>query len=111
LAQTLPEKLDGLRRRPVRPAISVVAAWCDQAVVLRCGVPRPAGLTTTSQLFVVNDVDWFSEQSPGRQVFTAVGRVAEVEVSIPKEHDPLVGPLVDLAPAITAADPKLAKLF
>lgn len=111
MARALPEKLDDLARRPVSPATPFVAAWGDPAVVLRCGVPRPGSLTTTSDLLAVNEVGWFAEQAPGRRVFTAVDRVAEVEVSIPVEHDPAVGPLVDLAPAITTADPKRSKLF
>jgi hypothetical protein len=41
------------------------------------------------------------------RIWTAVGRRANVEMRIPKQHDPPQGPLVDIAAAITAHDPKL----
>jgi hypothetical protein len=107
LGGRLPTKVDSLARRSVVPSTQLVAAWGDPAVILRCGVPRPTALIATSQLIGANDVDWFAEETPQHRIFTTFGRAAYVEVSIPTQHDPAVGPLVDLAAAISAADPLL----
>ncbi|MGQ0467220.1 MAG: DUF3515 domain-containing protein [Sporichthyaceae bacterium] len=105
LLEALPEKVDDLARRGVdSPATS--AAWGkDVVVVLRCGVGTPKGLTRTSQLAGANDVDWFPEQLQGARRFTTVGRVVNVELVIPEAHEPQVGPLVDVAAAVTSANP------
>jgi hypothetical protein len=108
LVPALPTKVDDLSWRPVKPAGVAAAAWGkDQVVVLRCGVPTPGGLTATSFLNTVNEVDWFMVEQPDARLFTTVGRVANVELTIPVAHDPAVGPLVDVAAAIDATDPRL----
>jgi hypothetical protein len=107
LAAALPAKVDDLKRRRTAPAGSTVAAWGDPAVVLRCGVGLPAGLTATSQLSGVNDVEWYVDEQPTQRVWTTFARAAEVEVTIPDTHDPAVGPIVDLAAAIKVTDPKV----
>ncbi|MGQ0631699.1 MAG: DUF3515 domain-containing protein [Sporichthyaceae bacterium] len=102
LATQLPERIDGDARREVEPASPTTAAWGEPAVIMRCGVPRPAALVATSFLNTVNGVDWFLEELPGVRRFTTAGRALFVEVSVPFEHDPVIGPLVDLAAAVTA---------
>jgi Protein of unknown function (DUF3515) len=97
LGAALPGRLDGLDRRRTKPASPLTAAWGDPPVVLRCGVPRPAALRATSQLVVVNDVDWFPEERDEGYVFTTSGRVANIEVTVPAEHRPEADVLVDLA--------------
>lgn len=109
LVSDLPGNVDDLERRAVEPTSDRVAAWGeDPAVVLRCGVARPIELTQTSQLVGVNDVDWFPLERLGKRVFTTVGRVANVELTIPLEHEPAVGPLVDLAATMERNNPKIA---
>jgi hypothetical protein len=105
LHAALPAVLDGLRRRTTTPASDLTRAWGSPAVVLRCGVPTPDGLRPTSQLFTANGVDWFPVEGTRTWTFTTTGRVALVEVVVPKDHDPAVGPLVDLARPVSDAIP------
>jgi hypothetical protein len=73
---------------------------------MRCGVERPKALKATSQLNTVNGIDWLVEERDGGHVFTTVARAAYVEVTVPAAHDPQVGPLVDLAPAMLFVPPR-----
>lgn len=77
-------------------------------MVLRCGVARPAGLTATSQVLEVDEVEWFLTERPGAYVFTTVGRRTYVELRVPLStpRDQATAPLVDLAPAIRSAVPR-----
>jgi hypothetical protein len=108
LASQLPNKVDDLHRRRTTPLAAGVAAWGDPPVILRCGVGLPAGLTATSVLSTVDDVDWFTDEQATRRVWTTFSRAANVEVSVPNSHSPGVGPVVDLAAAIKATDPTVA---
>ncbi|MGQ0844529.1 MAG: DUF3515 family protein [Sporichthyaceae bacterium] len=107
LVAALPEKVDDLNRRSVSPPANVAAWGTDVVVVLRCGVGQPKALTQTSQLTSVNEVDWFPEERPDALVFTTVGRGANVELTIPRAHDPQIGPVVDVAAAMQRANPSL----
>jgi hypothetical protein len=107
LAAALPAKVDDLHRRRTDPVATTAAAWGNPPVVLRCGVGLPPGLTATSQLSGVNEVDWYVDEQPTQRVWTTFARAADVEVTIPDSHDPAVGPIVDLAAAIKATDPKV----
>ncbi|MGH8867564.1 MAG: DUF3515 domain-containing protein [Actinomycetes bacterium] len=98
LIRSLPQELDGERQRDTKPASEYTAAWGDPPVVLRCGVPRPAGLQPTSTLFSVNRVDWFPvEHDDGSATFTTTDRVADVELAVPEDQQPGANYLVDLA--------------
>ncbi len=101
----LPDPLGGRPRRDTTPASTLTAAWGDPAVVLRCGVARPSALTLTAELFRANGVSWFPEQVPGGWRFTATGRQAYVEVTVPGTQQQGSATLVDLAPAVSNADP------
>jgi hypothetical protein len=88
LAARLPATLRDLAGRPVRPAAAGPRAWGDPAVVLRCGVPKPAGYSLTAKnLFGINGVTWYVRQEKGLSVFTAVDRGVYVEVSVPAAYD------------------------
>jgi uncharacterized protein DUF3515 len=107
LARRLPARMGGQRRRAVRPPSPLTAAWGDPAITLRCGVPRPATLTPTTELTVVNGVAWFP-QPPGAAtptLFTAVGRDAYVELAIPASYAPAGPILVAVSNAIAPAVP------
>jgi Protein of unknown function (DUF3515) len=106
LVQALPSKVDDLPRRRVAPADGTTAAWGNPPVVLRCGVGKPAGLTMTSMLAGVNGLYWFIEEHPDVRIWTTNGLRANVEMRIPIRHDPPQGPMVDVAAAISATDPK-----
>jgi len=95
--------LDGERRKVSPGGLS--AAWGSPAIILRCGVDRPAGLTAASECFEVNRVGWFSEQADGGYLFTTIGRSAFVELAVPTDYVPEVNALVDVAATVTAHDP------
>jgi len=108
LHAALPPVLDGLAHRATSPTSELTEAWGNPAVILRCGVPTPSELSPTSQLFTANGVDWLPIEGERTWTFTTTGRLALVEVTVPKDHDPAVGPLVDLAPAVSEALPTLS---
>ncbi|CAN5573389.1 hypothetical protein BH24ACT13_BH24ACT13_14520 [soil metagenome] len=107
LAQRLPDTVDGLERRDVEPRTVTAAAWGEPPVVLRCGMPPPTGLHPTSELFVVNGIDWFAEDLSAGVRFTTTDRVANVTVTVPAAHAPEADVLVDLAGPVAAAVPPL----
>ena len=80
-------------------------AWGDPPIVLRCGVATPTGLTSTSQLTLVDGIAWFAETNGERTIFTATDQSPLVEVSVPRAYAPEAGVLVELGAAISAANP------
>lgn len=108
LRNALPDELAGRDRRDTQPSSNRTAAWgSPDAVTLRCGVARPAGLTETSQVTEVEGVDWFLVERPAAYVFTTVGRTTHVEVRVPRStpRAEATAALVDLADALTSAVP------
>ena len=107
LHRELTGDLGGLDRRDTEPASGRTAAWGDPPLVLRCGVPRPAGLAADSELIEVNGVAWYLSEGTRPYVFTTVGSGTYVEVRVPRStpRTEATGPLVDLAPAVQAAFP------
>ncbi|MFL6054947.1 MAG: DUF3515 domain-containing protein [Actinoallomurus sp.] len=106
LHDRLPQRLHGLKRRATTPHSDLVTAWGSPAIVVRCGVPRPAGLRLTSQLAVLNGVSWLPVPPDRPVTFTAVGRHAYVEVTVPPKYNPpgdvlneLTGPIKATIPA------------
>jgi hypothetical protein len=107
----LPEKLHGQSRRTTAPASPLVKAWGSPAIAVRCGVGRPASLLPTSELVTVDGIPWFAEPTDRPVTFTAVGRKAYVEVTVPAaytEHSPAGDVLLELTDAIKAAIPEKA---
>ena len=102
LYDALPGELDGHDRRETAPPSQRTAAWGDPPLRLRCGVGRPAELTRTAELLVVDGVDWFLVERSSAYEFTTVGRQAYVELSVPRAtpRARATAPLVDLAAAI-----------
>ncbi len=107
LADDLPDALDDRDRRDTSPESPLTAAWGDPAVVLRCGVDTPEGLTATSEILEVNDVEWFLTESRSAYTFTTVGRAANVEVAVPTEvpRSAATASLTYLAEPLRAAVP------
>ena len=82
------------------------AAWGDPAILLRCGVGRPASFDELSSCQITNDVAWYipEEQIVGGPVdivMTTIGRSVDVEVRLPAEYFPPANAMVDLADAVT----------
>jgi hypothetical protein len=106
LVKALPDHVSDQPERETRGS-ALGAAWGDPAIVLRCGVGKPAGYDKFAGCQTANGVDWFvpekmvNDQSAD-VVLTTIGRTPAVEVRLPAEYRPPVAALVDVAPAIKA---------
>jgi hypothetical protein len=88
LMSALPLELAGERSRPVTSNSPFAYAWGDPAVVLVCGVDRPAGFVATSGLIQIDAVQWYVDDSDADTVvWTAVDRSVYVQLSIPSSLD------------------------
>jgi hypothetical protein len=106
LVDRLPTHLDGHRSRVVEPASPLTHAWGSPPIVLRCGVGRPSGYSSTSvQTADVDGVLWFQQVDPSVVRWTAVRRNANIEVAVPTSYDAQGGFLVELGAAIRATIP------
>ena len=104
----LPLRLAGqdLRRTESTPASASIVAWGDPAIVLRCGVGRPAGLRPGSSRFVVgvNGVQFLPDKQADGTRFTVVDRAVYLDVTVPSSYpQPPLGPIAD---AITTVLPE-----
>ena len=105
LHDRLPAKVHDQSRRATRPESGLTMAWGSPAIALRCGVPRPAAMRQASELVTVNGISWFPQPQNRPVTFTAVGRLAYVEVTVPASYAPQGDVLVELTAAIKAALP------
>jgi len=106
LVNYLPAKLDGQHSRVVRPRSPLVHAWGSPPIVLRCGVPRPAGYDPASpQTASVNGVVWFQQVEPNDVRWTAIRRTADVELLVPRHYEAQGGFLVELAGSLKRSLP------
>jgi hypothetical protein len=106
LPVTLTTSDGDLHSRPALSTWTYVVAWGEPPIVLRCGVPRPAGLVAgaASQLFSVNGekgVYWLPVRGKSSTVWTTVDRAAYVEVTVPNHYTQ--PPLGQIADAVAAA--------
>jgi hypothetical protein len=101
----LPLTLQGMNARPARSSWAYVVAWGDPAVVLVCGVPRPAALTpgSSAQTIGVDGVFWLPVQQHDVTVWTAIDRAVYVQVAVPRSYPQ--PPLAPIADAVAAALP------
>jgi len=109
LDKVLPRKVDGLDRNDPQPRSALTAGWGSPAIILRCGVARPAEMDDPEADGLEADgVGWLLQKlDDGSFRFTTTLRAAYVEVSLPKAHTgDGVAPLVDLAPAVKKAIPE-----
>jgi hypothetical protein len=90
----------------VEPASPLTHAWGDPPIVLRCGVPVPAGYSEASvQTADVDGVQWFQQVSPTIVRWTAVRHGANIELSVPTSYAAQGGLLVELGAAIRPSIP------
>jgi hypothetical protein len=110
LLQALPVQLDGLPSRPALSSSPYVVAWGEPAVVLRCGVPRPAGLVPGSSALLpgIDGVFYWHEQKSGKDVYTSVDRAVYVEVSVPTHY--ASAPMPAVSDAIAKALPAVCEV-
>ncbi|WP_324273939.1 DUF3515 domain-containing protein [Blastococcus brunescens] len=100
LMGTLPLELAGEPSRRVDSDTPYAYAWGDPAIVLVCGVDRPAGFVAGVSAIQINGVQWYVDTSdPDATVWTTVDRPVYVEITLP--------PAVDSAP-VTALTPQIA---
>ena len=111
LVTALPDSLADQPRRTVEASHGPAAAWGDPPIVLRCGVPVPAGWDPRyGSCQGVNGVFWFipEDQITGQPVdvvMTTVDRAENVEVQVPAEYFPPAAAMAGLADAIKRTVP------
>ncbi|HEV7191661.1 MAG TPA: DUF3515 domain-containing protein [Jatrophihabitantaceae bacterium] len=112
LLGVLPLSLNGLAVRPALSTWTYVVAWGDPAIVLRCGVPRPAALTpgSSAQTIGIDGVYWLPAQQKKQTVWTVIDRAAYIEVTVPSSYaqPPLAvisDALASVLPAVCVVDP------
>jgi hypothetical protein len=117
LNNLLPQRLviagqAALTPRVVSPVTPLVHAWGNPAVVLSCGVPKPAGYSArSSELTAVNGVRWFEQISPDVVTWTAIradassGDTVYLRLVVPSSYQGQGGFLVDLTEPVKTALP------
>ena len=101
LVNYLPAILDGQRSRVVEPKSPLVHAWGSPPIVLRCGVPQPAGYDPGSpQTASVNGVIWFQDIGRTSVTWTAIRHDADAELIVPMSYEAQGGFLVELSKAL-----------
>jgi hypothetical protein len=122
LTGALPDQMGDYRRAPVvAPAPPGAAAWQatpdGEAVILRCGVERPAEFVVGSPIQVVDDVQWFrvgdDAAGDGRSTWFAVDRPVYVALTLPAGSGPTpiqdVSRLIGKSLPVKAIDPAPAR--
>ncbi|WP_020661826.1 DUF3515 domain-containing protein [Amycolatopsis benzoatilytica] len=91
-------------RTLAEPAPPSTVAWGEpDPVVLRCGLERPPELTPSSQLRMVNKVQWLVVEQGGSATWYAVDRAVYVALTVPGNTG--TGPLQAISDAISAKLP------
>ncbi len=121
LIDALPEQLGDYRRATAAdPAPPGAAAWRatpdSEAVILRCGVERPAEFVLGSPLQVVDEVSWFrvgeagagdnTGAEQGRSTWFAVDRPVYVALTLPEGSGPT--PIQEISQLIAKSLPAKA---
>lgn len=104
LMSSLPVELAGEASRRVQSDSPYAYAWGDPAIVLVCGVDRPAGYVAGVSAIQINGVQWFVDtEDPDTTVWTTVDRPVYVQISLPASVDS--APVTALTPQIAQALP------
>jgi uncharacterized protein DUF3515 len=108
LVDALPPQLDDYRRAPAaEPAPAGAAAWQaapdGEAVVLRCGLDRPAEFVVGSPIQVVDAVQWFEVADQGRSTWFAVDRPVYIALTLPQGSGPT--PIQEISDVIAKSLP------
>jgi hypothetical protein len=104
LVDALPGSVSEQSRRATK-GNPLGAAWGDPAIVLRCGVGKPADYDPLVGCQTANGLDWFVpkkaiDDQGADIVMTTIGRRPAVEVRLPATYRPPVAAMVDLGNAI-----------
>jgi len=104
LMSRLPLELTGEASRRVRSDTPYAYAWGDPPIVLRCGVPTPAGFVPGVGLIQINGVQFYVDTSDrAATVWTTVDRPVGVEVRVPANVDS--APVTELTGVIATSLP------
>ena len=109
LVRALPQSIaDQKRQKVATGAQGYAAAWGDPPIVLRCGVPKPKGLTRFASCQQVNGVGWFVpprqvNRGPGPIDLTTIGFQPRVAVHLPADYWPPAAAMADLAASVKAS--------
>ena len=104
LMKALPLELTQQPSRRVKSETPYAYAWGDPAIVLICGVDRPAGYTVGASAIQINGVQWYVDTAdPESTVWTTVDRPVYVQITLPADVDS--APVTALTPQIAAALP------
>jgi hypothetical protein len=108
LADALPQQLGDYRRAPAaEPAPAGAAAWQatpdGEAVILRCGLDRPAEFVVGSPIQVVDAVQWFEVADQGRTSWFVVDRPVYVALTLPQGSGPT--PIQEISEVIAKSLP------
>ena len=95
LLNALPQRLGDYQRAPAaEPAPAGAAAWergaDSEAVIMRCGLDRPADFVVGSPIQVVDEVQWFqvADEPLGRSTWFTVDRPVYVALTLPPGSGP-----------------------
>ena len=107
LHEELPDTVTGLERTDPSPDSDLTAGWGDGAIVLRCGVPRPARMDDSqSEAVEADGVNWLLEQPDDTGPrFTTTYRKAYVEVTLGAEYAHDITPLSAFAEPVKKTVP------
>jgi len=96
LPVAIPTSNGSISGRPADSSSPYVVAWGNPAIVLRCGVPRPAELhvNSSAQVIAIDGVNFFTKTVGKATVFTSIDRAAYIEVTVPTSYTQApIGPL------------------
>lgn len=79
---------------------SVVAAWGDPVIVLKCGVTTPDTEVFMPDVITVNSIDWRYEELEGGTRFYSDSLQTNICIDVPVAYDNPVDVLVDLSTAL-----------
>ncbi|MFI1245213.1 DUF3515 domain-containing protein [Streptomyces anulatus] len=107
LHEELPKTVLELERSDPSPDSELTAGWGDGAIVLRCGVPRPAKMDDLqSQGVEADGVGWMLEEPEGSGPrFTTTYRKAYVEVTLDSTYAHDITPLASFAGPVSKTVP------
>ncbi|MEE1790314.1 DUF3515 domain-containing protein [Streptomyces sp. BE308] len=108
LHKALPQTVADLERSDPGPDSELTAGWGDGAIVLRCGVPRPAKMDDAqSKAIDADGVNWMLEQrQDAGPRFTTTYREAYVEVTFSEEYAHDASPLAAFAAPVSRTVPE-----
>ncbi|MFF1464983.1 DUF3515 domain-containing protein [Streptomyces sp. NPDC058330] len=108
LHKELPKTVDDLERTDPEPDSALTAGWGDGAIVLRCGVPRPAKMDDAQSKGIDADgVNWLLEQpDDAGPRFTTTYRKAYVEVTLGTQYAHDITPLSAFAGPVARTVPE-----